>query len=97
MWAEFKQSMKVLARSISKYADLLIMKRIRMEAVHSSPDVVGSIGGFWTIYYTDVGAVPPPFLMSVIDAVTALGTNVPWNWEHCFLKTDEDDLTGWRH
>ena len=50
MWAEFKQSVETLARSISKYADLLITKRIRMEAIHSSPDVVRSIGDFLTVH-----------------------------------------------
>ena len=48
-----------------------------MEAIYSSPDVVQSIGDFLTVRYTGVRAVPPPFLVSVSEAITTLGTNVP--------------------
>ena len=48
-----------------------------MDTVHSSPDVVHSIGDFLTFCYTGVCVVTPPFLTSVSEDITALGTNVP--------------------
>ena len=87
MWAKFKQSVEVFACSISEHADLLIMKRIQMEAVHSSPDVVQSIRDVFNMRYTGVHAVRPPFLMSMSNVVTALGINVPLELR-TFLPTD---------
>ena len=58
MWAEFKQSVDVLASSISKHGD------------HSSPDFMQSIVNILTVRYTGVHAVPLPLLISMSDAVT---------------------------
>ena len=76
-WKDLKQSIETLARSLSSYADLLVEKRSRMELIHSSPEIVRTVGKNLTVRYTQTRLQPPSYLSPLCDAVVSAGINVP--------------------
>ena len=77
MWLEVKSSVENLAHSLASYADLLLAKRMKMQVVHSSQEVVQNIRQNLTVQFTDVRVMPPMFLGPVCEAVVAAGPDVP--------------------
>ena len=76
-WLEMKHSVENLARSLASYADLLLAKRMKMQVVHSSQEVVRNISKNLTVRFTGVRAMPPSFLGPVCEAIVAAGPDVP--------------------
>lgn len=59
------------------YADLLIVKKSRMELVHKSPEIVRTVGENLTVRYTHARVLPPAYLSLLSDAVVSASLNVP--------------------
>ena len=76
-WLDVKSSVENLARSLASYADLLLAKRMKMQVVHSSQEVVRNISQNLTVRFTGVCAMPPTFLAPVSEAILAAGPDVP--------------------
>lgn len=76
-WKELKQSIETLAHSLMSYADLLIVKKSRMELVHKSSEIVRTVGENLTVRYTHTRVLPPAYLSPLSDAVVSAGLNVP--------------------
>lgn len=76
-WVEFKSAVQQLAQSLASYADHLIDKRIRMQAVHSAEEVVRSIGDSLSVRFTGVRHSPPPYTAPISEAVMAAGPETP--------------------
>ena len=76
-WVDFRSSVHQLAQSLASYADHLGEKRIRMQAVHDSEEVVRSIGDSLTVRFTGVRLSPPPWTAPISEAVLAAGPDSP--------------------
>ena len=76
-WLDVKSLVENLARSLASYADLLLAKRMKMQVVHSSQEVVRNISQNLTVRFTGVRAMPPTFLAPVCEAIVAAGPDVP--------------------
>ena len=76
-WKELKQSIETLARSSTSYADLLIVRKSRMELVHKSPEIVCTVGENLTVRYTHARVLPPAYLSPLSHAVVSAGLSVP--------------------
>ena len=76
-WIELKSPVTVLAQSLSKYAEYLANKRVRMQEIHTSSDTTRSVGENLTVCFTKARSSHPPYLQPVIDTVTAAGLQNP--------------------
>ena len=95
-WIELKSPVKVLAQSLSKYAEYLANKRVRMQEIHTSSDTTRSVGENLTVCFTKARSSHPPYLQPVIDTVTAAGLQNPVELGRFFLWIEGGDMTGWK-
>ncbi|KAL5496676.1 hypothetical protein EMCRGX_G013014 [Ephydatia muelleri] len=72
-----KNDVEQLARSIASYADLLLDKRVRMEAIHSSTEPVRQISQNLTVMYTQSRVLAPAFLGPISELLKSLDPNAP--------------------
>ena len=72
-----KSPVKVLAQSLSKYAEYLANKRVRMQEIHTSSDTTRSVEENLTVCFTKARSSHPLYLQPVIDTVTAAGLQNP--------------------
>lgn len=79
MWSTMKNDVEQLARSTASYADLLLDKRVRMEAIHtcSSTEPVQQISQYLTVMYTKSRVLTPAFLGPISVSLKSLGPNAP--------------------
>ena len=76
-WVELRSAVQQLAQSLASYADHLVDKRIRMQAVHSAEEVVRNIGDSLSVRFTGVRHSPPPYTAPISEAVMAAGPETP--------------------
>ena len=69
--------MEQLAWSLASYADGLLDKRIKMQNVHESTEVICNIGQNLSVRFTAVRSNPPPYLNSIYKALETAGPNKP--------------------
>eukprot|EP00731_Ephydatia_muelleri_P010010 Em0005g596a len=92
-WIELKSPVKVLAQSLSKYAEYLANKRVRMQEIHTSSDTTRQLGENLTVCFTKARSSHPPYLQPVIDTVTAAGLQNPVELGRFFLWIEGGDMT----
>ena len=76
MWSMMKNDVDQLARSLASYTDLLLDKKVRMEAIHSSTEPVRQISQNLTVMYTKSWVLTPAFLGLISESLKSLGPNV---------------------
>jgi len=77
IWSVFKQSVELLARSLAKYAYLLVGKQMRINMIHSSKEATQEKGQFPTVQNTPAFVLPSLILTPVSDKIKSLLSNSP--------------------
>lgn len=89
-----KNDVEQLAHYLASYADLLLAKRVRMDAVHSSTEVVRQISENLTVSYTDRHAFTPLCLSPISDALESQDDDTALEFGK-FLPTDRRRRYEW--
>ena len=86
-WITFRREVELLAQLLSKYADLLDVKRAKITACHDSDVPVRSICDALSVLFIKPRHSKPPELVQISLAIAEVEVNVPVDLED-FLPSD---------